>query len=42
MLGPAAGELLTRLVVGKPDPNDIETLSYLSPSRKFEGQELLK
>jgi sarcosine oxidase subunit beta len=42
MLGPAAGELLTRLVTGKPDPEDDETLSYISPSRKYEGQELLK
>lgn len=42
MLGPAAGELLTRLVTGRPDPEDKETLSYISPARKFEDQELLK
>jgi sarcosine oxidase subunit beta len=42
MLGPATGELLTRLVTDKASPNDAETLSYLSPTRKFEGQELLK
>lgn len=42
MLGPSIGELLTRLVMQNPNPEDEETLSYLSPSRKFVGQELLK
>jgi sarcosine oxidase subunit beta len=42
MLGPALGELLTRMVQGNLIPEDTETLQYLSPLRKFEGQELLK
>lgn len=42
MLGPAGGELLTRLVLNNLTLEDAETLSYLSPTRKFEGQELLK
>ncbi len=42
MLGPSAGELLTRLATGNLNPDDSEILSYLSPTRKFEGQELLK
>ncbi|HPS41543.1 MAG TPA: FAD-binding oxidoreductase [Anaerolineaceae bacterium] len=42
MLGPSTGELLTRLATGSLLLEDKETLSYLSPSRKFEGQELLK
>jgi sarcosine oxidase subunit beta len=42
MLGPSTGELLTRLATGNLNPDDSEILSYLSPTRKFEGQELLK
>lgn len=42
MLGPAMGELVTRLVNRDLLPEDAETLRYLSPERKFEGQELLK
>jgi sarcosine oxidase subunit beta len=42
MLGPALGELLTRMVQDNLLPDDTETLQYLSPLRKFEGQELLK
>lgn len=42
MLGPSTGELLTRLVTNTITADDKETLSYLSPLRKFEGQELLK
>lgn len=42
MLGPALGELLTRMVNGNLLTEDAETLRYLSPQRKFEGQELLK
>lgn len=42
MLGPSTGELLTRLVTDTLQVEDQETLKYLSPSRKFEGQELLK
>jgi len=42
MLGPAMGELLTRMVNHELLQEDNETVSYLSPLRKFEGQELLK
>lgn len=42
MLGPAMGELLTRMIQQELLPEDDETLRYLSPSRKFEGQEQLK
>jgi sarcosine oxidase subunit beta len=42
MLGPAMGELVARLVNHDLLPEDAETLRYLSPERKFEGQELLK
>jgi sarcosine oxidase subunit beta len=42
MLGPGLGELLTRVVLGKADEHDRETLSYLSPYREFKGQEKLK
>ena len=42
MLGPGLGELLTRLVLDRTTPHDLETLSYLSPYRAFEGQEKLK
>ncbi|MBA4376919.1 MAG: sulfurtransferase, partial [Anaerolinea sp.] len=42
MLGPAGGELLTRLVLNEHTFEDQETLNILSPSRQFVGQELLK
>lgn len=42
MLGPSTGELLTRLVTDTLQAEDLDTLKYLSPTRKFEGQELLK
>lgn len=42
MLGPAMGELLTRVVNQELHANDEEILKYLSPTRTFEGQELLK
>jgi sarcosine oxidase subunit beta len=42
MLGPGLGELLARMVVGRPAEGDDETLSYLSPYREFKGQEKLK
>jgi len=42
MLGPAAGELLTRIVLEKTTAEDQETLSYLSPLRQFAGEEKLK
>lgn len=42
MLGPGLGELLARMVLGRPAEGDEETLSYLSPYREFKGQEKLK
>ena len=42
MLGPGLGELLARMVLGRTDEGDRETLSYLSPYREFKGQEKLK
>jgi sarcosine oxidase, subunit beta len=42
MLGPGIGELVARMVSGKPCPEDEEILSYLSPYRSFAGQEILK
>jgi len=42
MLGPGLGELMTRMVLGKADEPDRETLRYLSPYREFKGQEKLK
>ncbi len=42
MLGPGLGELLTRMALGTITGDDRGTLSYLSPYRKFEGQEKLK
>lgn len=42
MLGPGLGELMGRMVLGKDDERDRETLSYLSPYREFKGQEKLK
>ena len=42
MLGPACGELLTRIIQNSITIEDRETLAILSPSRNFAGQELLK
>ncbi|MHC1740920.1 MAG: NAD(P)/FAD-dependent oxidoreductase [Anaerolineaceae bacterium] len=42
MLGPASGELLTRLAQGRVTPEDQSILPLLSPDRVFSGQELLK
>ncbi len=42
MLGPAMGELLTRVVNRDLRAEDGDILKYLSPIRTFEGQELLK
>jgi sarcosine oxidase subunit beta len=42
MLGPSVAELLVRLVENKITKEDEETLSYLTPYRKFAGQELLQ
>lgn len=42
MLGPAGGELLTRIALEQTNQQDTETLTYLSPSRKFVGEEKLK
>jgi sarcosine oxidase subunit beta len=42
MLGPAIGELLTRLVRQELTTEDQDTLTFLSPYRQFVGEELLK
>lgn len=42
MLGPSGGELLARLAQGVPTESDKMILKYVSPDRKFVGQELLK
>jgi sarcosine oxidase subunit beta len=42
MIGPGLGELLARMVLRATDEGDRETLSYLSPTREFKGQEKLK
>ena len=42
MLGPAGGELLTRVVLNQTTVDDQETLKYLSPMRQFAGEEKLK
>jgi sarcosine oxidase subunit beta len=42
MLGPGLGELLARMILRSTDEGDRETLSYLSPTREFKGQEKLK
>jgi glycine/D-amino acid oxidase-like deaminating enzyme len=41
MLGPGLGELLARIVQGKLRDEDMDTLSYFSPYRSFEGREKL-
>jgi sarcosine oxidase subunit beta len=42
MLGPGIGELLTRLVRAELTQEDQDTLAFLSPSRQFVGEEMLK
>jgi len=42
MLGPSCGELLTRLVIDSTTEQDKKTLTFLSPTRNFNSQELLK
>ena len=42
MLGPGIGELLTRLVREELTKDDQDTLTFLSPSRQFVGEEMLK
>ncbi len=42
MLGPGVGELLSRMVQGRPEEEDHLVLKYLSPYREFAGQEKLK
>jgi sarcosine oxidase, subunit beta len=42
MLGPAIGELLTHLVNAELTQADQDTLAFLSPSRQFAGEEMLK
>jgi len=42
MLGPGIGELLTRLVRQELVADDQDTLSFLSPSRQFASEEMLK
>jgi len=42
MLGPALGELITRMALDQLTPEDHETLAILSPVREFKGTEKLK
>ncbi len=42
MLGPGIGELITRLVRQEITQEDQDTLTFLSPSRQFVGEEMLK
>jgi sarcosine oxidase, subunit beta len=42
MLGPALGELITRMALDRLTPEDHETLAILSPAREFKGTEKLK
>lgn len=42
MLGPAVGELITRMVLKSPLPEDSDILNKLSPYREFAGSEKLK
>ncbi len=42
MLGPALGELITRMALDQLTPEDQETLAILSPAREFKGTEKLK
>ncbi len=42
MLGPASGELLTRMAMDQLTKEDIAILPLIAPDRNFSGQELLK
>lgn len=42
MLGPALGELTTRILTQQLSPDDQETLSYMEPTRAFTSQEVLQ
>lgn len=42
MLGPASGELLTRMAMDQLTEEDIAILPLIAPDRNFSGQELLK
>lgn len=42
MLGPASGELLTRMAMDQLTKEDIAILHLIAPDRNFSGQELLK
>lgn len=42
MLGPAMGEMITRMVLDELTPLDHEILDILSPYREFSGHEKLK
>ena len=42
MLGPAIGELITRLITGQTTNQDKKILSLLSPQRQFDSPEMLK
>jgi len=42
MLGPGVAELLARMVTNELTEKDREILPFVSPYRKFEGQEKLK
>jgi sarcosine oxidase, subunit beta len=42
MLGPGVGELLARMVLNRPQPEDAEILRILAPDRQFAGMEMLK
>jgi sarcosine oxidase, subunit beta len=42
MLGPGLGELLVRMVQNQLSPQDEHILTYLTPTRAYGGQELLK
>jgi sarcosine oxidase, subunit beta len=42
MLGPGVAELIVRMVQNKTTPEDLETLHYLSPKRRFNSMEKLQ
>jgi sarcosine oxidase subunit beta len=42
MLGPAIGELLSRLVLNRLTRDDLLVLEKLSPNRSFQVQEVLR
>jgi glycine/D-amino acid oxidase-like deaminating enzyme len=37
MLGPATGELIARVVLGRPTADDAATMAALAPERPFGG-----